>query len=117
MRDEPRRLPHHPFAFILHLFRDQWERDMRYHIWTVGCQMNVADSQKLGAGLDRLGYEPVDDAEQADVVVLNTCAVRQGAEDRAISKLGTLRRLKQQRPELKVAMMGCMVGMRTTELE
>jgi tRNA-2-methylthio-N6-dimethylallyladenosine synthase len=89
----------------------------RYHIWTVGCQMNVADSNKLGAGLDRLGYQPVETAEDADVVVLNTCAVRQGAEDRAISKLGTLKKLKQQRPDLKVAMMGCMVGMRTTELE
>jgi tRNA-2-methylthio-N6-dimethylallyladenosine synthase len=79
--------------------------------------MNVADSAKLGAGLDRLGYEAVARPEDADMVVLNTCAVRQGAEDRAVSFLGRLKRMKDRRPELKVAMMGCMVGMRTTELE
>src|SRR6266545_1603213 len=85
--------------------------DMRYHIWTVGCQMNVADSAKLGAGLDRLGHEAVDRPDEADVVVLNTCAVRQGAEDRAVSQLGRYRQLKERRPDLKVVMMGCMVGM------
>ena len=89
----------------------------RYHIWTVGCQVNVADSARLGAGLERLGYEAVEDAEQADVVVVNTCAVRQGAEDRAISKLGRLKRIKEKRPDFTIAMTGCMVGMRTTELE
>jgi tRNA-2-methylthio-N6-dimethylallyladenosine synthase len=91
---------------------------MKYHIWTVGCQMNLADSGKLAAGLDRLGYQSVERAEDADVVVLNTCAVRQGAEERAIGKLGRLKKLKQQRHgDLRIAMMGCMVGMRTTELE
>lgn len=90
---------------------------MRYHIWTVGCQVNMADSARLGAGLERLGFEAVAQAEQADVVVVNTCAVRQGAEDRAISKLGRLRKIKQQRPDFRIAMTGCMVGMRTTELE
>ena len=89
----------------------------RYHIWTVGCQVNVADSAKLGAGQERLGYEAVEEPEQADVVVVNTCAVRQGAEDRAISKLGRLRRIKEKRPDFTIAVTGCMVGMRTTELE
>ena len=89
----------------------------RYHIWTVGCQMNVADSAKLGAGLDRLGFEPVEEVEAADIVVINTCAVRQGAEDRATNKLASLHREKQRRPDMKIALMGCMVGMRTTELE
>ena len=91
---------------------------MKYHIWTVGCQMNKADSGKLAAGLDRLGFEEVGRPQDADVVVLNTCAVRQGAEERTYSKLGALKKLKQQHnPDLKIAMMGCMVGMRTTELE
>jgi tRNA-2-methylthio-N6-dimethylallyladenosine synthase len=91
---------------------------MKYHIWTVGCQMNLADSGKLAAGLDRLGFEEVSRPEDADVVVLNTCAVRQGAEERTYGKLGRLRKLKQQRHgDLKIAMMGCMVGMRTSELE
>ncbi|MGD9891797.1 MAG: tRNA (N6-isopentenyl adenosine(37)-C2)-methylthiotransferase MiaB [Dehalococcoidia bacterium] len=90
----------------------------KYHIWTVGCQMNLADSGKLAAGMDRLGYEAVARPEDADVVVLNTCAVRQGAEERTIGKLGRLKKLKQQRHgDLQIAMMGCMVGMRTTELE
>ncbi len=90
---------------------------MKYHIWTVGCQMNVADSAKLGAGLERLGFEAVADAGSADVVVLNTCAVRQGAEDRAVSKLGRLKKLKARRPEMTVALMGCMVGQRTADLQ
>jgi tRNA-2-methylthio-N6-dimethylallyladenosine synthase len=89
----------------------------RYHLWTVGCQVNVADSAKLAAGLDHLGMEPVETPEEADLVVLNTCAVRQGAEDRAIGKLHALKRLKAKRGELTIAMMGCMVGMRTDALE
>ena len=89
----------------------------RYHMWTVGCQVNVADSAKLAAGLDRFGMEPVETPEEADLVVLNTCAVRQGAEERAIGKLHALKRLKERRGDLQIAMMGCMVGMRTTELE
>ncbi len=90
----------------------------RYHIWTVGCQMNVADSAKLAAGLDRLGYAPVDAPADADVVVLNTCAVRQGAEDKAYGLLGRLKRQKQERGgQLRIAVMGCMVGLRTAELE
>jgi tRNA-2-methylthio-N6-dimethylallyladenosine synthase len=89
----------------------------KYYLWTVGCQMNQADSEKLAAGFDRMGLRPTDRMERADIVVLNTCAVRQHAEDRAYSKLGRIRELKLQKPELKVAVMGCMVGLRTTELE
>ena len=53
-----------------------------YYIWTVGCQVNVADSGKLAAGLRRLGWEPTDRPDDADLIVVNTCAVRQNAEDR-----------------------------------
>jgi tRNA-2-methylthio-N6-dimethylallyladenosine synthase len=53
----------------------------RYHIWTIGCQMNEADSGRVAAELDALGYVPTDDPKQADVIVLNTCVVRQSAED------------------------------------
>ena len=90
---------------------------MRYHIWTVGCQMNVADSAKLGAGLERLGHQPVAHPEEADVLILNTCAVRQGAEDRAISQLGRYRKLKERRPGTKIVLTGCMVGMRISDLQ
>jgi tRNA-2-methylthio-N6-dimethylallyladenosine synthase len=88
---------------------------MRYHIWTVGCQMNKADSDKLAAGLDRLGLEAVAHPEEADLVVLNTCSVRQHAEERAVSMLGVLKKLKRRRPFI-IAVMGCMVGPRTDDL-
>ena len=89
----------------------------KYYIWTVGCQMNQADSEKLAAGFDRLGMKSTDRMDRADVVVLNTCAVRQHAEDRAYSKLGRVRELKQERPALKVAVMGCMVGLKVEDLQ
>jgi tRNA-2-methylthio-N6-dimethylallyladenosine synthase len=89
----------------------------KYYLWTVGCQMNKADSEKLAAGFDRIGLKATDRIERADIVVLNTCSVRQHAEDRAYSKLGRVRELKLQRPDLKVALMGCMVGLKTDDLE
>ena len=88
-----------------------------YHIWTVGCQMNKADSLKLAAGLERLGYREAVSDDEADLVVLNTCAVRQHAEDRAYGKLGAMRKRREQGGEFTLAVMGCMVGPRTTELE
>ena len=104
-------------AAVREAAREHGEIVRRYHIWTVGCQANKADSAKLAAGLERFGMEPVETPEQADVVVLNTCAIRQGAEERTVGKLHALKRLKAKRDDLTIAMMGCMVGMRTTELE
>jgi tRNA-2-methylthio-N6-dimethylallyladenosine synthase len=89
---------------------------MKYHIWTVGCQMNVADSRKLAAGLDRAGCTPVDAPEEADLVVLNTCSVREHAEDRAIGQLGRLKKLRARGQDVKIAVMGCMVGPRHDDL-
>ena len=89
---------------------------MRYHIWTVGCQMNVADSQKLAAGLDKLGWAEVGEPKEADLVVLNTCSIRDHAEQRAISKLGTLKKMRGAGSDFKIAVMGCMVGPKTDEL-
>ncbi|MEX0784760.1 MAG: tRNA (N6-isopentenyl adenosine(37)-C2)-methylthiotransferase MiaB [Dehalococcoidia bacterium] len=89
----------------------------KYYLWTVGCQMNKADSEKLAAGFTRLGMRATDRPERADVVVINTCSVRQHAEDRAYSKLGRVRDLKKERPDLKLAVMGCMVGLKTDDLE
>ena len=89
-----------------------------YHIWTAGCQMNVADSQRVASELERLGYRSTPVAEHADVVVLNTCVVRQSAEDRAHGRLSSLRLLKERRPELVLNLMGCMVGVKgSAELE
>jgi tRNA-2-methylthio-N6-dimethylallyladenosine synthase len=85
---------------------------MKYHVWTEGCQMNVADSQRVASSLERLGYSAVARAEEADVIVLNTCVVRQSAEDRAYGRLTSLRPLKATRPELVINLMGCLVGVK-----
>ena len=85
---------------------------MKYHIWTEGCQMNVADSQRVASALERLGYQAEAEIEQADVIVLNTCVVRQSAEDKAYGRLTSLLPLKRQRPDLVINLMGCLVGVR-----
>ena len=88
----------------------------RYHLWTVGCQMNAADSERLGLSLDELGYESVGRAEDADIVVLNSCVVRQGAEDKVVGRLDSLKSYKRDNPDATIALMGCMVGPRTDAL-
>ncbi|MBN2146428.1 MAG: tRNA (N6-isopentenyl adenosine(37)-C2)-methylthiotransferase MiaB [Anaerolineales bacterium] len=88
---------------------------MKYHIWTEGCQMNVADSQRVASALERIGYETTRQAEDADVIVLNTCVVRQSAEDKAYGRLTSLRPLKEQRPDMVINLMGCMVGVKGHE--
>jgi tRNA-2-methylthio-N6-dimethylallyladenosine synthase len=85
---------------------------MLYHITTYGCQMNEADSQRVASELEKLGYRATRDAESADVIVLNTCVVRQSAEDKAYSRLMSLKPLKASRPDLVLSLMGCLVGVR-----
>jgi tRNA-2-methylthio-N6-dimethylallyladenosine synthase len=88
---------------------------MKYHIWTEGCQMNVADSQRVGSSLEHLGYTLTDTIEEADVIVLNTCVVRQSAEDKATGRVTSLAPLKKKNPNLVINLMGCMVGVRGAE--
>ena len=88
-----------------------------FHIWTLGCQMNVADSLKLAAGLERLGWTEAPEDANADLVVINTCSVRQHAEDRAYGRLHELRRRREQGGTFQVAVMGCMVGPKTDDLQ
>ena len=88
-----------------------------YHIWTVGCQMNKADSDRLGSALDSLGLSSVPTAKDADVVVLNSCVVRQSAEDKVVGTLGFMKSVKRRNPGQIVALMGCMVGVSSKELE
>jgi tRNA-2-methylthio-N6-dimethylallyladenosine synthase len=80
-----------------------------YFIWTVGCQMNVADSNYVAAALQKRGYSEAEDLEAADVVVLNSCVVRQQAEDRIVGKIGEVAALKKKNPNLFLALTGCMV--------
>jgi tRNA-2-methylthio-N6-dimethylallyladenosine synthase len=89
--------------------------DMKYHIWTEGCQMNVADSLRVASALEHLGYQTTHQAEDADVIVLNTCVVRQSAEDKAYGRLHSLRPLKTRRPGLVINLMGCLVGVKGHE--
>jgi len=90
---------------------------MKYHLWTIGCQMNQADSWRTGEGLDTLGWQATSNPEEADLVLLNTCVVRQSAEDKAYGRLGSLRPLKRQNPQAAIVVMGCLVGKDTTALE
>ncbi|MGA2285304.1 MAG: tRNA (N6-isopentenyl adenosine(37)-C2)-methylthiotransferase MiaB [Dehalococcoidia bacterium] len=90
---------------------------MRYYIWTFGCQMNKADSAKLAAGLDRLGHELAASPQDADLLVVNTCAVREHAELRAAGRLAEAKRLKTKNAAVKIVLTGCMVGPRLDELQ
>jgi tRNA-2-methylthio-N6-dimethylallyladenosine synthase len=85
---------------------------MKYYVWTEGCQMNVADSQRISSSLENLGYSQTNLADDASVIVLNTCVVREAAESKAIGRLSSLAPLKKTNPNLVINLMGCMVGVR-----
>jgi tRNA-2-methylthio-N6-dimethylallyladenosine synthase len=77
--------------------------------------MNVADSQRVGSALERLGYQSTSQPDEANVIVLNTCVVRQKAEDKAVGRLHSLKPLKERQPDLVINLMGCMVGVKGTK--
>ncbi len=87
-----------------------------YHIWTIGCQMNKAESTRIASLLEQQGYRPSDSADEADVIVLNSCVVRASAESRVVNKLHVLRRLKKTRPDLVLVLTGCLVDSDETAL-
>ena len=74
--------------------------------------MNVADSRRLASSLEKMGFEPTITPDNADVIVLNTCVVRQSAEDKAVGRLSSLRPLKDKNPDLVINLMGCLIGVR-----
>ena len=78
------------------------------YIETVGCQMNLLDSELVVASLRNRGYELVDRAKQADVILFNTCSVREHAEEKIYSALGRLKHLKRQNPQKIIGVLGCM---------
>ncbi len=80
----------------------------KVYIETVGCQMNVLDSELVVGGLRRVGFELIHEAEKADVILFNTCSVRQHAEDKIYSQLGRLRGHKQRHPSKIIGVLGCM---------
>ena len=79
-----------------------------YYIYTYGCQMNTADSERLAHQLESVGYIPTDDVEQADLIILNTCAVRETAETKVYGRIGELKHLKAKNKDLIIAITGCM---------
>src|ERR1700735_97048 len=80
----------------------------RLYIETVGCQMNVLDSELVVAALRKEGYELVDRPAAADTILFNTCSVRQHAEDKIYSALGRLRHAKKKKPGRIIGVIGCM---------
>ena len=80
----------------------------KYFIRTYGCQMNVHDSEEISALLENLGFEPVLEYEDADIIVLNTCAIRENAHDKVFGFLGLCKHLKESKPDLKIILCGCM---------
>lgn len=80
----------------------------RFHIRTYGCQMNEHDSERIAGVLAAEGMEPTDDLEAADVVVLNTCCIRENADNKLYGHLGRLKALKAERPEVQIAVGGCL---------
>ncbi|MBN8526006.1 MAG: tRNA (N6-isopentenyl adenosine(37)-C2)-methylthiotransferase MiaB [Planctomycetes bacterium] len=85
-------------------------------IETFGCQMNTADSEQMLGRLGQAGWTPVETPEEADLVVFNTCSVRDHAEGKIRSRLGVLREQKKQRPALKIAIAGCMAQREKDEI-
>jgi len=88
-----------------------------YYIWTIGCQMNKAESERLGSFFEHLGYRPTDAAENADVIVLNSCVVRQSAENRVVNKIRALQSFARAHPGATLAVTGCLVNSDTTRLK
>ncbi|MBQ7328165.1 MAG: tRNA (N6-isopentenyl adenosine(37)-C2)-methylthiotransferase MiaB [Clostridia bacterium] len=87
---------------------------MKYFIVTYGCQMNVHESEKLAAICEKMGYDLAEKREEADLIIFNTCAIREGAEDRVFGNVGALKKLKKQRKDLIVAVCGCMTQKQQT---
>lgn len=80
---------------------------MKYFVRTYGCQMNVADSNEMGRHLKARGIAQTEDQDEASVLIVNTCTVRQHAEDRAFSEVGRLKKWKAARPDRKIVVTGC----------
>src|SRR5665647_10561 len=80
----------------------------KYYIETYGCQMNVADSEVVASILSEAGYEPVSDIKTADLILVNTCSIRENAEQRVWGRLDLFRSEKRKRPQVVVGVLGCM---------
>ncbi|MFZ7131211.1 MAG: tRNA (N6-isopentenyl adenosine(37)-C2)-methylthiotransferase MiaB [Eubacteriales bacterium] len=91
--------------------------DKYYKISTYGCQMNENDSEKLAGMLKNLGYIPTEDGYKADIVILNTCSVRENADDKVFGHLGLYKNIKKNNPEMILCICGCMMQQESIVLE
>ncbi|MDO4500641.1 MAG: tRNA (N6-isopentenyl adenosine(37)-C2)-methylthiotransferase MiaB [Erysipelotrichaceae bacterium] len=82
--------------------------DKKYFIKTHGCQANQRDSESIAGLLEDMSYSPAKDETEADLVLINTCAVREGAEDKVFGEIGALKRLKREKPSMLIGICGCM---------
>ncbi len=83
-------------------------KDKKYFIKTHGCQANFRDSETIAGLLDELGFTSSSNEEDADIILINTCAVREGAEDKVFGEIGALKRLKKEKPSMLIGICGCM---------
>ena len=81
----------------------------RFHVWTLGCQMNHSDSEEMAGALVAAGCSEASSLESADLVVINSCAIRESAEQKVIGRMGHLARLREANPALRVVLTGCSV--------
>ncbi|NNG27822.1 MAG: tRNA (N6-isopentenyl adenosine(37)-C2)-methylthiotransferase MiaB, partial [Ignavibacteriaceae bacterium] len=88
----------------------------KVYIETYGCQMNLADTEIIFGILQNNGYTISKDAESADLVLLNTCSIRDNAEQRIYGRLGNLKNLKESKPEMILGILGCMAERLRTDL-
>ncbi len=88
---------------------DNNKRQKNYYIRTYGCQMNEHDSEKISWILSNMGYNETESLEEADLIIYNTCLVRENAEIKVYGNLGALKQLKREKPDLIIAICGCMM--------
>jgi tRNA-2-methylthio-N6-dimethylallyladenosine synthase len=85
-------------------------KELKATVQTFGCQQNEADSERIAGMLEAMGYGIVDSPEEADVIMVNTCAIREHAEQKALSVTGQFKHLKEKKPSLIIGVCGCMVS-------
>jgi tRNA-2-methylthio-N6-dimethylallyladenosine synthase len=88
---------------------------MQYHIHTYGCQMNYSDTERIESYLNKLGFTKTPTEDKADLIIFNSCSVKQKAEDKVLGKMKNLRETKRARPDLLLALTGCMVRKSSTK--
>ena len=91
------------------LLAERYDHPPLAYVHTFGCQQNVSDGEKISGMLSEIGYGPADSPETADLVIYNTCAVRENAEDRVFGNVGALKPVKQKRQGMLIGLCGCMM--------